>query len=89
MTDNARVLSPATLDRQELLQPLLVVDVCVPDVMPEWQRWLEEIGFIPGEPVCLLARALPGGDPLVVRIGSSTFALRRAEAACVLVEAAS
>ena len=36
----------------------------------------------------LLARALPGGDPLVVRIGSSTFALRRAEAACVLVETA-
>lgn len=43
----------------------------------------------PGEPVCLLARSLPGGDPLVVRVGASTFALRRAEAACVLVEAVS
>ena len=87
MTDNEHALPPATLDRQELNHPLLVVDVRVPDAMPEWGRWLEEIGFIPGEPVCLLARALPGGDPLVVRIGSSTFALRRAEAACVLVEA--
>ena len=32
-----------------------------------------------------MARGLPGGDPLVVRIGQSTFALRRAEAACVQV----
>ena len=31
MTDNARVLPPATLDRQELHQPLLVADVRVPD----------------------------------------------------------
>ena len=87
MTDNAHVPTPATLDRQELHRPLVVVDVRVPDTVPEWHRWLEEIGFIPGEPVCLLARAQPGGDPLVVRVGSSTFALRRAEAACVLVEA--
>jgi ferrous iron transport protein A len=36
----------------------------------------------------LMARALPGGDPLVVRIGQSTFALRRAEAACVRVSSA-
>ena len=34
-----------------------------------------------------MARALPGGDPLVVRVGQSTFALRRAEAACVEVAA--
>jgi len=32
-----------------------------------------------------MARGLPGGDPLVVRIGQSTFALRQAEAACVRV----
>ena len=35
----------------------------------------------------LMARSMPGGDPLVVRVGLSTFALRRAEAACVMVEA--
>ena len=29
---------------------------------------------------------MPGADPLVVRIGQSTFALRRAEADCVLLE---
>ena len=33
----------------------------------------------------VMTRALPGGDPLVVRVGSSTFALRRVEAACVQV----
>jgi ferrous iron transport protein A len=34
------------------------------------------------------ARAVPGGDPLVVRVGNSTFALRRAEAACIRLEPA-
>jgi len=47
---------------------------------------LQEIGFIQGEHVSVLARALPGGDPLVVRIGLSTFALRRAEARCIEIE---
>ena len=32
------------------------------------------------------SRSQPGGDPLAVRVGQSTFALRRAEAACVLVQ---
>jgi ferrous iron transport protein A len=47
---------------------------------------LKDLGFLPGELVILKKRALPGGDPIVVRIGSSNFALRRAEAACVLIE---
>ena len=46
---------------------------------------LAEIGFLPGERVAVLARAWPGGDPLVVGVGPSRFALRRAEAACVEV----
>ncbi|MBK6998867.1 MAG: ferrous iron transport protein A [Rhodoferax sp.] len=63
----------------------LVHAVGAPPHAPEWGRWLEEIGFIPGEPVMLMARGLPGNDPLVVRVGSSTFALRAAEAACIHV----
>jgi ferrous iron transport protein A len=66
-------------------QPHVVSAVAVPSHAPEWARWLEEIGFIPGERVTLMARGMLGGDPLVVRIGSSTFALRLAEAACVQV----
>ena len=75
----------ATLEYASIGQVLAVHDVKAPQAAPEWARWLEEIGFIVGEQVMLMARGLPGGDPLVVRIGQSTFALRRAEAACVQV----
>ena len=51
----------------------------------EWKTQLEDIGFLPGERVAVMARGLPGGDPLVIRVGVSTFALRRVEAACVEV----
>jgi len=79
--------SGSTLDHAEIGQALVVEHVRAPHAAPEWARWLEEIGFIAGEHVMLMARGLPGGDPLVVRIGQSTFALRRAEAACVRVAA--
>jgi ferrous iron transport protein A len=51
----------------------------------ERARQLADIGFLPGEPVSVVARAWPGGDPLVVRVGQSRFALRVAEAACIEV----
>jgi len=46
---------------------------------------LLEIGFLPGERVKVIAHGFPGHDPLAVRIGHSTFALRRHEAALVQV----
>jgi ferrous iron transport protein A len=49
-------------------------------------RRLVEIGFLPGEPVRVLARA-PGNEPIAVRLGRSTFALRAFEADFVHVEA--
>ena len=36
----------------------------------------------------VVAALLPGADPLVIRVGESTFALRRAEAECVAVSRA-
>jgi ferrous iron transport protein A len=48
-------------------------------------RRLQELGFLKGELVRITARGFPGGAPLAIRIGSSTFALRRYEARCVLV----
>ncbi|WP_042429302.1 FeoA family protein [Comamonas granuli] len=48
---------------------------------------LLEIGFLPGERVQVLARAFPAGDPIAVRVGRSTFALRRREAALVRIVA--
>jgi len=46
---------------------------------------LMEIGFIPGEPVQVLHKGFFGGGPIAVRIGQSTFALRRFEAALISV----
>lgn len=46
---------------------------------------LIEIGFVPGERFEIVAESRPGGDPLAVRIGGSCFALRRLEAAAILV----
>jgi ferrous iron transport protein A len=46
---------------------------------------LVEIGFIEGEPLRVIAHGYPGNDPIAVRIGGTTFALRRFEAQCVLV----
>lgn len=74
-----------TLDHAQIGQALTILSVRVPKTSGEWERWLEEIGFVPGERVELLARAMPGGDPLAIRVGQSTFALRCAEAACIEV----
>jgi Fe2+ transport system protein FeoA len=46
---------------------------------------LRDLGFVAGTRCEIVARMWLGGDPLVVRIGGSTFALRRAEAAAVQV----
>ena len=48
-------------------------------------RRLAEIGFLPGEAIRVLAR-VPGGGPIAVRIGSSTFALRPYEASCIRIQ---
>lgn len=49
------------------------------------QRRLKELGFIGGEAVTVLHKAFFGGDPLAVRVGNSTFALRRFEAEMIKV----
>ncbi len=48
-------------------------------------RRLRDLGFVAGEPVRVVARAPLGGDPLLVQIGSTRFALRLSEAARVLM----
>ncbi|HTR08081.1 MAG TPA: FeoA family protein [Paraburkholderia sp.] len=48
---------------------------------------LRDLGFVPGEPVRVVARAPWSADPLLVQIGSTRFALRRAEAQRVSVSA--
>jgi ferrous iron transport protein A len=49
---------------------------------------LLELGFVEGEVLRVIAHGYPGGEPIAVRIGNTTFALRRFEADHVLVLAA-
>jgi ferrous iron transport protein A len=49
-------------------------------------RRLLELGFLPGERIRVVAQGPIARDPLAVRVGDSTFALRRVEAACIRVE---
>ncbi|WP_372657969.1 ferrous iron transport protein A [Hydrogenophaga sp.] len=48
-------------------------------------RRLLEIGFLPGETVRVVARSFPRNDPIAVRVGHTTFALRSREAALIRV----
>jgi ferrous iron transport protein A len=52
------------------------------------ERRLMELGFVSGERIEILTEARPGRDPFVVRIGTTTFALRRREVETVWVELA-
>lgn len=46
-------------------------------------RRLRELGFVAGEQVRILAAGPFGAEPLLVQVGFTRFALRRAEAARV------
>ncbi|HVY05822.1 MAG TPA: FeoA family protein [Burkholderiales bacterium] len=48
---------------------------------------LLELGFVEGERLRVIAHGFPGHEPIAVRIGNTTFALRRFEADHVLVAA--
>jgi ferrous iron transport protein A len=56
-----------------------------PSGCAELGRRLAELGFLPGEKLRIVARGVVGREPLAVRIGTGTFALRLFEAACVRV----
>lgn len=75
------------LDQLVVNQPARVVDLASCEGEDESLLLrLMEIGFLPGESVRIVATGFPGPDPLAVRIGQATFALRRHEAAQVLVQ---
>lgn len=86
MTDSTSTPASFALDRLGDAQDATVVAVQPNQQMPpELVRRLIEIGFLPGERVRIVARGIPGGTPLAVRVGTSTFALRRIEAQCIQV----
>jgi ferrous iron transport protein A len=66
-----------------------VVGEVLPPAVPQDRELvlrLIEIGFLPGERVRVIARGQPGDEPIAVRLGHTTFALRRFEAAFIRVQ---
>lgn len=78
---------PANLAQAAIGNRYTITKVVAPAGCSDWENQLQDIGFLLGEQVAVMARGMPGADPLVVRIGLSTFALRAAEAACIHVTA--
>ena len=62
-----------------------VVSVSPDGAAAEMGRRLAELGFLPGEAVRVVARGLMAREPIAVRVGTGTFALRLFEAACIRV----
>ncbi|RZI42002.1 ferrous iron transport protein A [Herbaspirillum sp. HC18] len=49
------------------------------------RRRLLELGFVEGEKIRIIAESFPRRDPIAVRVGNTTFALRRHEASLIRV----
>jgi ferrous iron transport protein A len=71
--------------RDGVVARVLAIDCAEQLVPPDVGRRLAELGFLPGELVRIVARGLTARDPIAVRIGTATFALRTFEAACIQV----
>ena len=75
------------LDRLPDRRWATITDIAIPDHGADRDLVLRlvELGFVPGERVCIVAEGLGTREPLAVRVGHTTFALRRHEAAFILV----
>lgn len=49
-------------------------------------RRLRDLGFVAGETVRLVTRGPLGGEPLLVQVGGTRFAMRHAEAARIRLQ---
>ena len=70
------------LSRRVEAQVEAVLDLAPNDAIA---RRLRELGFVSGERVEVVATGPFGADPLLVQIGFTRFALRRSEAARVIL----
>jgi ferrous iron transport protein A len=64
---------------------VISVDAAASAAPQELGRRLAELGFLPGELVRIVGRGFLSRDPIAVRVGTGTFALRLFEAACIRV----
>ena len=85
--DGRTEISELGLDELPRLAVAHVRRLAQPETAEDRERVLRllEIGFLPGEQVRVMAHGYPGRDPLAVRVGHTTFALRRHEAALIRV----
>jgi len=74
-----------TLYQLKTHRPAIVAGVEDRSEQDPISRRLREIGFVPGEAVTVVGQGLIGRDPLLVQVGFTRFALRRAEAERVSV----
>lgn len=82
---------PVSLSTVGLHRTVIVREVRSGNLTPEGgdiALRLQELGFVEGERLRVIAHGYPGREPIAVRIGSTTFALRRFEADHILVVAA-
>jgi ferrous iron transport protein A len=80
--------SPITLNHLRVGDAAIVTDLFQPAQSNLIQatdiiRRLKELGFIHGEKIKILHKGYFGGEPIAVRVGESTFALRNFEAALI------
>ncbi|WP_111859076.1 FeoA family protein [Acinetobacter sp. CFCC 10889] len=47
---------------------------------------LETLGFVPGTTVQVITKGIFGGDPILIQVGFTRFALRKIEAARIEIE---
>jgi ferrous iron transport protein A len=81
----AATLAELVDDQEGTVSALGPVAGLPPDQADGLLARLRDLGFVAGAHCRVVARMWPGGDPIAVRVGGSTFALRRAEAAAVLL----
>jgi ferrous iron transport protein A len=63
----------------------VITDVNARDDNADVSRRLLELGFVTGETVRVIAKGFFASGPMAVRVGGTTFALRRFEAAMISV----
>ena len=76
-----------TLDGLEADTPARITGVEWAALVPEEAKRLQALGLDAGAEIAVLYRGIFGGrDPIAVRLGRTTIALRRAHARAVTVE---
>jgi ferrous iron transport protein A len=80
-----RINGKASMVLSELPTGAEAIVESVQDVAPgdAVARRLRDLGFVSGEAIRLLTRGPLGGDPLLVQVGYTRFAMRGGEAARV------